>query len=90
MWVEESSKRCLALSDCDSIMIISDELVQRGKTEEILRRNDPGCLRQYTYPKAIKSTPGLQSPVQLKKGGRRSFYTECNFFEGYAGHTRDD
>lgn len=45
--------------------------IQRGETQEIPWRTDPGGLRQDTYSKAVKLTPGLQSPVLLKLGGRR-------------------
>ena len=45
--------------------------IQRGETQEIPWRTDPDGLRQDTYSKAVKLTPGLQSPVLLKMGGRR-------------------
>ena len=45
--------------------------IQRGETQEIPWRTDPGGLRQGTYSKAVKLIPGLQSPVLLKMGGRR-------------------
>ena len=45
--------------------------IERGETQEIPWRVDPGGLRQDTYSKAVKLTPGLQSPVLLKMGGRR-------------------
>ena len=45
--------------------------IQRGETQEIPWRTDPGGLRQDTYSKAVKLTLGLQSLVLLKLGGRR-------------------
>ena len=46
--------------------------IQRGETQEIPWRTNPGGLRQDTYSKAVKLTLGLQSLVLLKLGGRRA------------------
>ncbi len=48
-----------------------EKVIQQGETQEIPWRTDPCGLRQDTYSKAVKLTPGLQSPVLLKKGGGR-------------------
>ena len=51
--------------------------IQRGETQEIPWRTNPGGLRQDTYSKALKINPGLQSPVLLKMGGRRKYAIKC-------------
>ena len=57
-----------------------EKVIQRGETQEIPRRTDPGGLRQDTYPKAVKLTTGLQTQLLLKMGGRR---IECHGYFSY-------
>ena len=63
--------------------------IQRGETQEIPWRTDPGGLRKDTYSKAVKLAPGLQSPVLLKMGGRRVYQVKKRSSKSYGKQVKE-